>query len=75
MSVTGDIGLILLAVVLVLVGGLFAAVDSALNMVSRARVEEMVKDGRPGAQRLLAVVSDRCWPPRCWTCSAAAGRW
>lgn len=56
---TGDIGLILLAVVLVLVGGLFAAVDSALNTVSRARVEEMVKDGRPGAQRLLAVVSDR----------------
>ncbi|SDD73809.1 Hemolysin, contains CBS domains [Rhodococcus tukisamuensis] len=59
MSVTGDIGLILLAVVLVLVGGLFAAVDSALNTVSHARVEEMVKDGRPGAQRLLAVVSDR----------------
>lgn len=56
---TGDIGLILLAVVLVLVGGLFAAVDSALNTVSHARVEEMVKDGRPGAQRLLAVVSDR----------------
>lgn len=56
---TGDIGLILLAVALVLVGGLFAAVDSALNTVSHARVEEMVKDGRPGAQRLLAVVSDR----------------
>ncbi|MFC4603136.1 hemolysin family protein [Rhodococcus kronopolitis] len=56
---TGDFVLILLAALLVLVGGLFAAVDSALNTLSRARVEEMAKEGRPGAQRLLAVVSDR----------------
>ncbi|MFC7450714.1 hemolysin family protein [Rhodococcus daqingensis] len=50
---------ILLAAVLVPLGGLFAAVDSALNTISRARVEDMAKDSRPGAQRLLAVVSDR----------------
>lgn len=56
---TGAVLLILFAVVLVLLGGLFAALDSALNTVSPARVEEMTKDERPGAQRLLAVVGDR----------------
>ncbi|MFF0818278.1 hemolysin family protein [Rhodococcus sp. NPDC003318] len=56
---TGAALLILLAVVLVLLGGLFAALDSALNTVSPARVEEMAKDERPGAGRLLQVVADR----------------
>ena len=56
---TGALALILSAVVLVLLGGVFAALDSALNTVSRARVEEMVKDGRPGAPRLLKIVEDR----------------
>ncbi|WP_072802447.1 hemolysin family protein [Rhodococcoides yunnanense] len=51
--------LIVAAVVLVPVAGLFAAVDSALNTVSRARVEDMVKDERPGAVGLLTVVADR----------------
>ncbi|EME18211.1 hemolysin family protein [Rhodococcus triatomae] len=51
--------LILSAVLLVLLGGVFAALDSALNTVSPARVEEMAKDERPGANRLLAVVEDR----------------
>ena len=36
--------LIVFAVLLVPLGGLFAAVDSALNTVSRARIEDMVKD-------------------------------
>ncbi|MGW0041069.1 hemolysin family protein [Rhodococcus sp. NPDC003348] len=56
---TGAVVLILFAVVLVLLGGLFAALDSALNTVSPARALEMAKDERPGAQRLLAVVEDR----------------
>lgn len=56
---SGAIALILFAVVLVLLGGLFAALDSALNTVSPARVLEMSKDERPGAARLLAVVGDR----------------
>ncbi|AQA22480.1 transporter associated domain protein [Rhodococcus sp. MTM3W5.2] len=50
---------ILLAAVLVPLGGLFAAIDSALNTISRARVEDLAKDARPGAQRLLMVVADR----------------
>ncbi|ORI17249.1 hemolysin family protein [Rhodococcus sp. 1168] len=51
--------LIVAAVVLVPIAGLFAAADSALNTVSRARVEDMVKDGRPGAIGLLTIVADR----------------
>nr|WP_296772099.1 hemolysin family protein [Rhodococcus sp. (in: high G+C Gram-positive bacteria)] len=51
--------LIVSAVVLVPLAGVFAAVDSALNTVSRARIEDMVKDERPGAVGLLNVVTDR----------------
>ncbi|OZE96261.1 hemolysin family protein [Rhodococcoides fascians] len=51
--------LIVSAVVLVPVAGVFAAVDSALNTVSRARIEDMAKDERPGAIGLLEVVADR----------------
>lgn len=38
---------------------MFAAVDSALNTVSRARIDDMVKDERPGATGLVVVVADR----------------
>jgi CBS domain containing-hemolysin-like protein len=51
--------LIVSAVVLVPLAGVFAAVDSSLNTVSRARIEDMVKDERPGAVGLLNVVADR----------------
>lgn len=51
--------LIASAVVLVPLAGLFAAVDSALNTVSRARIEDMVKDERAGAVGLLDIVADR----------------
>ncbi|MFC9435050.1 hemolysin family protein [Nocardia sp. NPDC057030] len=51
--------LILLAVLLVPVGGLFAGVDSALNTISPARVDDMVRADRPGAVRLSKIVADR----------------
>ncbi|WP_188544313.1 hemolysin family protein [Rhodococcoides trifolii] len=51
--------LMVLAVAAVPIGGTFAAIDAALNTVSAARVEEMVKDGRPGAVELLRILSDR----------------
>jgi len=51
--------LVLVAVVLVPLGGLFAALDAALNTLSPARVEELAKDERPGAMRLVRIVSDR----------------
>ncbi|PTR32050.1 CBS domain containing-hemolysin-like protein [Rhodococcus sp. OK519] len=51
--------LVLVAVILVPLGGLFAALDAALNTLSPARVEELAKDERPGAARLVRIVSDR----------------
>ena len=54
-----DIGLIVAAVVLVPLAGIFAAADAALNSVSRARVESLVRTGRPGARALATVVGDR----------------
>lgn len=51
--------LILLAVLLVPVGGVFAGIDSALNTISPARVDDMVRAERPGAARLSRVVADR----------------
>lgn len=47
------------AVLLVGLGGLFAAVDAAISTASSARVEEMVRDERPGAMGLARVLADR----------------
>ncbi|MFI5716048.1 hemolysin family protein [Nocardia sp. NPDC051750] len=54
-----DITLLLLAVLLAAVGGVFAAVDSALNTLSAARLEDMARGDRPGAVRLSRIVDDR----------------
>jgi CBS domain containing-hemolysin-like protein len=51
--------LIIIAVLLVPLAGLFAAADAALNTVSRARVDALVRAGRPGARALAAVAADR----------------
>jgi CBS domain containing-hemolysin-like protein len=47
------------AIALVVLGGLFAAIDAAISTVSVARVEELVRDERPGAQRLARVMAER----------------
>ena len=52
-------GQLISAIVLVLFGGLFAAMDAALSTVSMARVEELVRDERPGAVRLSRVMLER----------------
>ncbi|NUT43449.1 MAG: HlyC/CorC family transporter [Thermoactinospora sp.] len=54
-------GWLLLAIVLVVCGGLIASAETALSRISRVRAEEFVRDGRPGAKRLQAIVTD---PPR-----------
>jgi magnesium and cobalt exporter, CNNM family len=51
--------LLIVAILLVPVAGLFAAADAALNSVSRAHVESLVREGRPGARALAKVVADR----------------
>jgi CBS domain containing-hemolysin-like protein len=51
--------LLVIAVVLVLLAGLFAALDAALQRLSKARVEEMRRDGVKRATALARVVDDR----------------
>ncbi|CAN5862056.1 hemolysin family protein [soil metagenome] len=50
---------LLIAIALVALGGLFAAIDAAISTVSLARVEEMVRDERPGAVRLNQIMAER----------------
>ncbi|GAB3023899.1 hemolysin family protein [Mycobacterium bourgelatii] len=47
------------AILLIGLGGIFAALDAAVSTVSLARVHEMVRDERPGARALLKVMEDR----------------
>lgn len=51
--------LLLLAVLLVPVGGVFAALDSALNTISAARLDDMARLERLGAARLSRIIDDR----------------
>ena len=53
------VALIVLAALLTPLAGLFAAADAALNSVSRARVDTLVREGRTGARALAAVLADR----------------
>ncbi len=47
------------AIALILLGGLFSAIDAAISTVSTARVEELVRDERPGSVRLSRVINER----------------
>ena len=53
------VGSLIGAIALILLAGLFSAVDAALGTVSLARVEDLMRDERPGAGRLVQVVRDR----------------
>jgi CBS domain containing-hemolysin-like protein len=50
--------LVLLAVLLLLVAGLFAAAEAALARVSRGRAAELASDGRRGGAALVRVARD-----------------
>ncbi len=54
-----DLAPLIGAIALILLGGLFSAIDAAINTVSMARVEELLRDERPGAARLARVVTER----------------
>jgi CBS domain containing-hemolysin-like protein len=56
---TSSVPLLMLAGTLVVAAGGFAAADSALGAVSRARVDALVRAGRFGARALALVVADR----------------
>ena len=51
--------MLVVAVLLVPLAGLFTALDAALSTVSHAQVAEHARHDRAGASRLLGVVSDR----------------
>jgi len=51
--------LVVVAIVLILLAGVFAAADAALMSISRARVDAVVRARRAGARALAAVVADR----------------
>lgn len=54
-----EFGLFLGTITLIVLGGLFAAIDAAIGTVSLARVDELVRDERPGAMRLATVMAER----------------
>ncbi|MGH3966180.1 MAG: CNNM domain-containing protein, partial [Pseudonocardiaceae bacterium] len=56
---TSSLPILVLAAALVVAAGGFAAADSALGTVSRARVDALVRSGRFGAGQLALVVADR----------------
>ncbi len=56
-----DVVPLLVAAVFVLLAGALGCLEAALARVSRVRVEELVRDERPGALRLQRVLAD---PPR-----------
>jgi CBS domain containing-hemolysin-like protein len=58
---TVDLWLLLAAVALTVLAGLFSSADAALSSFSKARAEEIAHDGKAGAKRLLVIVED---PPR-----------
>ena len=47
------------AMALIAIGGLFAAIDAAISTVSLARVQELVREERPGAGSLSEVMAER----------------
>jgi CBS domain containing-hemolysin-like protein len=51
--------LLVIAVLLVLVAGIFAALDAALQRLSKARVDELRRDGAKRAGALVEVMEDR----------------
>ena len=53
------LGQLLGAIALIALGGLFAAIDAAVSTVSIARVQELVREERPGAGALFKVMSER----------------
>lgn len=53
------LGQLIAAIALIGLGGLFAAIDAAISTVSIARVEELVRDERPGAVRLHKIMAER----------------
>ena len=55
---SGDFTLIAVAIVLVVIAAFLASADAAFSRVSRVAVDDFVRQGRRGSQRLQVVVAD-----------------
>jgi CBS domain containing-hemolysin-like protein len=53
-----DVWLLVAAALLVLLAGMFTAIDAALAGFSKARAGELAAEGRPGARRLVELLGD-----------------
>jgi CBS domain containing-hemolysin-like protein len=53
-----DLVAVVSAGALVVLAGAFSAADAALTSFSRARAEELLGEGRPGARRLVTMLTD-----------------
>ena len=53
-----DITLLVIAAVLVVVAGVLASTDAALSSTSKVRAEELEREGRGGARRLVVILGD-----------------
>jgi CBS domain containing-hemolysin-like protein len=53
-----EITLLVIAAGLVVLAGLLAGTDAALSTMSKVRAEELIKDGRRGAERLRTTLDD-----------------
>ncbi|WP_410658035.1 hemolysin family protein [Amycolatopsis sp. lyj-112] len=51
--------LLVIAIALILLAGVFAAADAAVSTVSKARADGLVRMGRPGAKQLALVIAER----------------
>ncbi|HEY2984786.1 MAG TPA: hemolysin family protein [Jatrophihabitantaceae bacterium] len=56
---SADVAVLVVAILLVPLGGVFAGIDSAISRVSVARVDEMVRGQQRGASTLAVVLADR----------------
>ncbi len=55
---TNHLSLIVIAAVLVVLAGLLASTDAAISTISKVRAEELARDGRRGARRLVEILRD-----------------
>jgi CBS domain containing-hemolysin-like protein len=53
-----DIGLLVVAAILILLASLLLSAETALSSVSRVRAEQLVEERRAGAAKLLAITRD-----------------
>ncbi len=54
----GDISWLVVAILLVLIAALLASAEAALSSISRVRAQQLEREGRSGAARVVAIVAD-----------------